>query len=364
MIAAVFAALLLCPAASANRSDPPELSAECAILMDAESGRVLFEKNPDAQRPIASITKLVTALVAAELITSPQEPMTIRPEWTGAEGSSIYLRAGETVTPEILLYGLLLSSGNDAAVALAGYCAGDVDAFVERMNARAQELGMAHTRFMNPNGLNEEGHCSTARDMALAARACLRNETVAKIAATRSITLGTRTFTNHNKLLWRYPGCIGMKTGYTEASGRTLVSAAQRDGQTLIAVTLNAPDDWADHTALLDYGFEHFSWQMLCQAGTQAARVPVRESLVPSVALLAAETVSYPLAPGERVETRVCVREAPAAPVAAGEVLGRLEFCMNGQRVGECTLVSAADVRRDAAEPRSALRRILDRLFP
>ena len=214
--------ILLCPAADAAG---PSTSAASAILIDGGSGRVLYAQNADEERPIASITKLMTALVAVERHPELSDVVTIRPEWTGIEGSSMYLKAGEQLTLEALLYGLLLVSGNDAA---------------------------EHSRFTNPSGLNEEGHYSTAADMARLARAVLEHETLARIVSTRSVSVAGRSLTNHNKLLWQYEGCTGLKTGYTEAAGRTLVSSAERDGQTLIAVTLNDRNDWADHAALFD----------------------------------------------------------------------------------------------------------------
>ena len=364
LIAACLAALLLIPAVSAEASgSPPGLSAVSAILVDGESGRVLFEKNAHEERAIASITKLMTALVAVESAASLEEEVSILPEWTGIEGSSIYLRAGETVPFKTLLYGLLMASGNDAAVAVAGHCAGTVDAFVERMNARAADLGMEHTHFTNPNGLSEEGHYSTAYDMALLARACCNNETVAEIVATKSITLGTRTFTNHNKLLWRYEGCTGMKTGYTELAGRTLVSSARRDGQTLIAVTLCAPNDWADHAALFDYGFETFSPNVLCTEGREFRRVPVQGGLVPFVSAVTAEGVSFPLMEEEQIRAQVTLPTSVEAPVKEGAVLGKLSFYQGEALIGETDLIAAKSVNREAAESRSLLKRIHDWLL-
>lgn len=361
LVAVCLAALLLIPAVSAQASgSPPGLSAASAILVDGESGRVLFEKNAHEERAIASITKLMTALVAAESAASLKEEVTILPEWTGIEGSSIYLRAGETIPLQTLLYGLLMASGNDAAVAVAGHCAGSVEAFVEQMNARAADLGMEHTHFTNPNGLSEEGHYSTAYDMALLARACLENATVAEIVATKSITLGTRTFTNHNKLLWRYEGCTGMKTGYTEQAGRTLVSSAERDGQTLIAVTLCAPNDWADHAALFDYGFETFSSHILCTEGKLFRRVPVQGGLVPFVPAVTAEQISFPLSEKDQVRARVTLSASVEAPVAEGAVLGRLSFYQGETLIGETDLIAGMAVNREAVEARSLLRRVRD----
>ena len=295
-------AVLLC---SSVRAAGPGISAASAILIDGESGRVLYAQNAEEERPIASITKLMTALVAVESHPDLSEVVTIRPEWTGVEGSSMYLKAGEELTLEALLYGLLLASGNDAAVAIAGFCAGDVDTFVAWMNDKAAELGMEHTHFENPNGLNDEGHYSTAADMAALARVVMEHEALAKIVGTRSITVAGRTLTNHNKLLWRYEGCTGLKTGYTDRAGRTLVSCAERDGQRLIAVTLNDPNDWADHAALFDYGFAHYRSAMLALANRTFRMLPVTGSLNRFVPVYTASDVYYPLTEGELVRARV-----------------------------------------------------------
>ena len=166
----------------------------------------------------------------------------------------MYLKPGETVTVEELLYGLMLCSGNDAALALAD-CCGGLEVFVQAMNDKAAELGMQDTSFANPNGLDDENHYSTARDMAVLAAYAAQNPTFRRICSTRTATVGSRTMTNHNKLLSQLEGCIGMKTGYTKAAGRTLVSCAQRDGCRLVAVTLCDGNDWADHKSLYEMGF-------------------------------------------------------------------------------------------------------------
>lgn len=229
-----------------------EVSATAAVLMDADSGRLLYEKNGGRRMLIASTTKLMTALVALEQ-GDLQREITV----TGshmAEGSSMYLRPGEKLTLETLLYGLLLCSGNDAALALTA-CAGGPEPFVALMNEKAAALGMTRTSFANPNGLDAEGHYSTARDMAALAAAAMEEPTFRRICSSRSVTIGQRTMENHNRLLRQVEGCIGLKTGYTKAAGRTLVSCAERCGCRLIAVTLRDSDDWADHAALYEYGF-------------------------------------------------------------------------------------------------------------
>lgn len=346
LLAVLTALSCLCPPARAVSTH-----ASCAILMDAESGRVLYEQNVHEPRLIASITKLMTALVAVEQGGDLDQTVTVKAEWLGSEGSSIYLAAGEQITLRALLYGLLLQSGNDAAMVIACHVAGDMDGFVAMMNEKAAQLGMENSSFANPSGLNDDNHYSTAYDMALLARACLDNETVAEICATQSITVGTRTFVNHNKLLYRYEGCVGMKTGFTEKAGRTLVSAATRDGQTLICVTLNDGDDWNDHMKLLDYGFAAYPRLRLCGTGEEFGGVLVEGSLIPAVAAVTAEEVGFPLGEGESLALEVELAEAAQAPVVQGAVLGEAVWLLDGVPVARVELVSAAGISRDVREP-------------
>lgn len=334
-------------------------SASCAILMDADSGRILYARNIHEQRLIASITKLMTALVAVENTDDLEQEVTIRPEWLGSEGSSIYLQANEKITMKGLLYGLLLQSGNDAAMAIACHVAGDLESFVTLMNRKAQELGMENSSFANPSGLNEDDHYSTAYDMALLACACLKNEVVAEICATQCATVGTRTFVNHNKLLYRYEGCVGMKTGYTELAGRTLVSAAARNGQTLVCVTLNDGNDWNDHETLLDYGFETYPSQVLCEQGDVFGSVKVSGSLLPTVPVMAAEQVTFPLAEGETLELKVELAHGLQAPVAAGMTVGWALWTLNGETAAQTELVCGASAGLDLYRRESLGDRIL-----
>ena len=256
-----------------------DVSATAAVLMDADMGQVLYEKNGDRQMLIASTTKIMTALVVLEH-AAPDDVITVTPNHM-AEGSSMYLRAGETVRVEELLYGLLLCSGNDAALALTE-CAGGLTPFVALMNEKAAALGMAHTSFANPNGLDADGHYSTARDMAVLAAAAVENPTFRRICSSRSVTIGQRTMENHNRLLRQVEGCVGLKTGYTRAAGRTLVSCTERDGCRLVAVTLQDGNDWADHAALYDYGFRLTA----PRRGVQTALLRLREPLTAACAAL------------------------------------------------------------------------------
>ena len=234
------------------RAEAVQLSAAVAILMDADSGEVLYEKDAARRMRIASTTKIMTALVVLEHARLT-DTITVTGDHM-VEGSSMYLKPGEVVTVEELLYGLMLCSGNDAALALAD-CCGGLETFVAAMNDKAAALGMTDTSFANPNGLDDENHYSTARDMAVLAAYAAQDPTFRRICSTRTATVGGRTMTNHNKLLSQVEGCIGMKTGYTRAAGRTLVSCAEREGRRLVAVTLCDGNDWADHKALYEMGF-------------------------------------------------------------------------------------------------------------
>ena len=264
-----------------------EVSASAAVLMDMDSGRVLYEQNARSQMLIASTTKILTALVAIR-DGNLSDMVKVSREAAYTEGSSMYLKEGEELTLETLLYGLLLCSGNDAAVAVAEHVGGSVEGFVERMNETAMELGMENSSFANPNGLDDEEHYSTAYDMALLARSAMGNETLVRMASTRTVTIGGRTMTNHNKLLRLMDGCLGLKTGYTRAAGRTLVSCAERNGQRLVAVTLQDGNDWADHQSLYDYGFAAYPAKRMAQLGHEVAK----EAGIP---LIAADSFAWPL---------------------------------------------------------------------
>lgn len=332
-------------------------SATSAVLMDVDSGRVLYAQNENAKMLIASTTKIMTALVALEN-GDLNSNVKVTAEAANTEGSSMYLKAGEKLTLETLLYGLMLCSGNDAAVAVAQGVAGSTDKFVKLMNQKAKELGMAHTSFANPNGLDDEKHYSTAKDMAVLACAAMNNETFARIVSTRTVTVGGRTLTNHNKLLSYVDGCIGLKTGYTKAAGRTLVSCAQRNGQRLVAVTLQDGNDWADHAALYDYGFSAYPAQQAMTIGETVGTLAVTGGLSSSVPLVAADSFSWPLAQGEKLEVRFELPESLRAPVAAGTSAGQAVFSLSGKEVGRVELLCGSDTLLAIQPPTSLLRRL------
>ena len=318
-------------------------SAVSAILVDVDSGRVLYEQNADARMLIASTTKILTALVAIEK-GDLSDTVKVSREAACTEGSSMYLKEGEELTLETLLYGLLLCSGNDAAVAIADHVGGSQAGFVKLMNQKAKELGMTDSSFANPNGLDAEGHYSTARDMAKLACAAVENETLVRIASTRQVTIGGRTMTNHNKLLSYMNSCIGLKTGYTKAAGRTLVSCGVRNGQRLVAVTLQDGNDWADHQALYDYGFSVYPAQKAAVIGRTFCRAAVSGGVARDVPLTAADSFSWPLAEGEKLTWSLALIRPLTAPITAGTRVGQAVFQINGREVGRIDLLCGADV--------------------
>ncbi len=256
-----------------NADNVPAVSAQAAALICADDSRVLYLKNGDMPLPMASTTKIMTALVAIE--TLPQDAViTITPDVCGIEGSSIYLVPGEKLTVRDLLYGLLLESGNDAAAALAKAGGNSEEEFVSLMNSRASEMGLKNTRFANPHGLSSENHYTTAHELAIITYHAMKNPLFAEIVATKNYTVydekGTavKYFSNHNRLLRSYSGANGVKTGYTLLSGRCLVTSAKRDGTAFIAVTLNDRNDFADHARLHDFAFASFKTIRYAPKGT------------------------------------------------------------------------------------------------
>lgn len=321
------------------------VSAKAAILMHADSGRVLYEKNADDHMLIASTTKIMTAIVVLEHCEL-DDLVEVDSRSAGIEGSSMYLKAGESYTVEDLLYGLLLVSGNDAASALALHVADSMEEFAELMNAKAAELGMTESSFKNAHGLDEEGHYSTARDMAKLAAYCMGNEDFARIAGTVSHTVGEQTLVNHNRLLREYDGCLGLKTGYTMAAGRTLVTCAERDGARYVCVTLNDPDDWDDHKALYDWAFANYSFAEVIPAGL-SYEVP----LISGAEMTApAETEGAAYALIQNGESYDMELELPAfafAPISEGERAGRAVACSDGQEIASVRIVYSEDVEVD-----------------
>lgn len=343
-LAACAIALLLCPSAAATNS-VPAISAGAAVVMHADTGAVLYEKNADEPMLIASTTKLMTALVVLENCL-PEESVEILPEYTLVEGSSMYLRAGDSYTVEQLLYGLLLASGNDAALALACHTGGSAEAFADMMNEEAKRLCLEGSSFKNPHGLDEEGHYSCARDLAVIMREALNDELFCEIISTRSYTCGEQTYVNHNKLLWNCDGVIGGKTGYTMAAGRSLVSCCVRDGMKLICVTLAAPDDWNDHSALYDWAYSCYEYSdPLGQLARMSVPVIAGDKARAAVAVSGEFRVLRRKDAEVRLETEM--ERFVFAPIDAGNTAGRISAVVDGETVAQAELCYCESVPVD-----------------
>lgn len=375
LCAILCAAILAAPIQAAAEGEPPAgeslaglpaaaskgLTAKAYILIEATTGRVLAGNAQSERLPMASTTKIMSALLTLEQ-PKLEEEFTVDPTAIKVEGSSMGLREGDRVSLHDLAYGMLLSSGNDAANAAAVRIDGSVQKFVERMNRRAQEIGMRNTHFVTPSGLPADDHYSTAEDMALLARYALANPKFAEICQLQKAKLNfgnppfDRWLSNHNKLLEQYPGCIGMKTGFTKAAGRCLVSAARRNDVTLICVTLHDPNDWRDHAQLFDFGFTAVvpgdlapdcgKYQLKVVGGT-AKTAPVR-ALDATPACVTQEQMAA-------VEQEVHLDRFYYAPVKEGDVVGKIVHRLDGFVVAETDLVAAADVALDTTPKRKSL---------
>lgn len=322
-----------------------EISAASAVVM-AEDGSCVYEKNADEPRLIASTTKLMTALVAIES-SAPDDAIEVKEGCCGIEGTSMYLSPGEILTADELIEGLLLSSGNDAAEALAVGLCGSEKAFVDRMNEKAAQLGLGHTSFSNPHGLDAEGHFSTARDLARLMLCCMQNERFARITAMRQCVIGDKFYVNHNKLLERCEGCIGGKTGYTRAAGRCLVSCCERNGTRFVCVTLSDPDDWNDHLRLYETAFA--AWEtVLAVSSEERFEIPVAAGDRDCAIAAPEGELKLFLPKGEELEYRYEMPRFVYAPLRQGDCAGRVVVLCAGEAAGEIKLVFTADVERAA----------------
>lgn len=320
------------------------VSAEAAVLYCVENGRVLFGVNEHERHSMASTTKIMTALLLLEQNT-PQKTVVVTEQMTAVEGTSMGLAPGDAVSYRDLAVGMLLESGNDAANTAAIAVCGSQKAFADKMNLRAAEIGMKDSHFVTPSGLDDEGHYSTAFDMALLGAEAISNPAFRSICSQKqmSVRFGnppySRTFTNHNRLLWLYPDAFGIKTGFTRKSGRCLVSAAKRGGITLVAVTLNAPDDWNDHAAMFDYGFGCVKTQSPQMA---PLTVPVVGGTAQTVSLSVMEPEA--LAAEGTISIRVLLPRFVYAPLAKGTVVGFVQYRLDDRVLSEVPVVTADDV--------------------
>jgi D-alanyl-D-alanine carboxypeptidase/D-alanyl-D-alanine carboxypeptidase (penicillin-binding protein 5/6) len=324
------------------------VSASAAILIEADTGTVLFSKNEKQHRSIASTTKIMTTLLTLEAGDLDGQ-FTVDSTAILAEGTSMGLKEGDIVTRRALCYGMLLPSGNDAANAAAINISGSYSAFAEKMNRKAIALGMENSNFVTPSGLDADGQYSCAYDLALLTAYALKNEDFREICCKKSakVKFGNppyeRWLNNSNKLLKNYPDCIGVKTGFTDNAGRTLVSAASRNGITLIAVTLNAPDDWDDHTRMLDYGFSKVKKHSVSY-DTENLTLVVTGSEKESVRLVAKQA-NLPLTKSQlnKVTTVVHLPKFIYADVKKGEAVGRIEYILNDRIIAVSEIYTAEE---------------------
>jgi D-alanyl-D-alanine carboxypeptidase (penicillin-binding protein 5/6) len=353
------------PPVSYGAEKPPDILAETAIVIDVKTGQILYDKNMDEQREPASCTKVMTALLALENLDLGKT-VTIDAETPFTGGSRIYLLEGEQMTVEQLMYALLLESANDAAVALAKEIAGSVPAFAEMMNKKAAALGAQNTQFVNPNGLHEEGHLTTAYDLALIAREAMKNEEFRRLVTTYRYEIPAtnkqpeRYMYNTNRLIYdeathvivngvrrvaKYEGATGIKTGYTPEAGGCLVAGAIRGDTELISVVMKSTDEgrFADSIALLDYAFENYQTVKAIDTGTVLGEIPVRRGSVQKVQVATAGE-AYATLPMEASEslirTEVTLDETVRAPVAKGQKVGTVEIYAGDQHIGTVDAVT------------------------
>lgn len=325
-----------------------EVSAKACIMIEAVTGNVIYEKNSHDRLPMASTTKIMTTILSLESGDLDTQ-FTVDSNAIKVEGSSMGLLEGDIVTKRALCYGMMLPSGNDSANATAIKLGGSFENFAKMMNDKAIQIGMNDTLFVTPSGLDEGGHCSTAYDMALLTRYALKNPDFREICGTYTaqVNFGNppydRWLKNSNKLLNMYDGVIGVKTGFTDDAGRCLVSACERDGVTLIVVTLNAPNDWNDHMSLYDYGFSQVSMQSPINENFEVNLVGASKdtlSLERSAEVLLPNVVGC----SADYKTKVYLNEFEYAPISKGETLGRVEYLLDGEVVSTCSLVSSEEV--------------------
>lgn len=324
---------------------PPEVSAKSAIVMDVSSGRVLYSKNINQKLPMASTTKITTAIVALES-GNLTDVIKTSPRAAHVEGSSIWLEENETITMENAIYGLMLSSGNDAAIAIAEHIGGSVEKFAEMMTETVKRIGAQNTNYKNPNGLDAQDHYTTAYDLALITRYGLKNAKFAEIVKTKEKKIPwqdhewNRMLKNHNKLLWKYQYADGVKTGFTKKSGRCLVSSATKDGWQVVAVTLNDGDDWNDHIKMFEYAFDTYKPKKIIEENQYVKTIAVKNGERDKVSLVTSNAIQVPMLQSEEDKIRIDykVPDFLTAPVQHSNDIGSIQIYIQDEFVGNVPL--------------------------
>ena len=341
-----------------------ETSAKAACVLELETGRVLFAFNESSRLPMASTTKVMTALLAIEN-GSPEDSVTCSVNAYGVPGTTIYLTEGETLTLREMLLGLMLVSGNDAAVAIAEHIGGSVGQFVAMMNARARELGAVNTHFANPHGLPDDTHVTTALDLARIARAAMQNQEFRELVSTTDAEIPwagrshPRQLHNKNRLLTSYPGATGVKTGYTSRAGRCLVFGASRDGMELVGVVLGCPDWFNEAERLLDGCFDTYTMTRLLGPLESAGSIAVTGGRQENVSLCLMRELCVPLAEGESAQIVLDVPQSVAAPVYPGMHIGTASLVVGSQVLARSEVVASerVDSKRLMLDVRRVMRR-------
>ncbi len=347
-IGILLCALLLFPTfcLTVSADAAPRLSAQSAVLYQPNTSTFPLEKEADLPLPMASTTKIMTALTVLDLL-SPEETVTVPRIAVGVEGSSAYLLEEEALSVKDLLYALLLQSANDAAVALAVHACGSVEAFADKMNLMATRMGLCRTRFQNPHGLPAEDHFTTARELAIITATAMEIPLFCEIVATKvhRVTTSERqlVFVNHNKLLRFSEDAIGVKTGFTKASGRCLVGAAERDGVRLISVTLNAPSDWQDHEKMWEFGFDRYEHRNLISAEEYSKNILIFGGIKPFITVKNSEGLSAVIPKNAKIRFVANLLPYPTLPIQAGQCLGELEIYANNEPIGTVPLCTTED---------------------
>lgn len=347
-------------------AEEPSLSAASAVLINADTYEVIYEKDAYKQRSMASTTKIMTAILAIE---SGKMSQIVAAEDIVAEGTAIGLKDGYKLSLEDLVWGMLLESGNDAAELTASFLSGSESAFAELMNAKAEELSMLSTNFVTASGLDSAEHYSTAYDMSLLGAYAVQNPIFRDICSTRHKTISliepeiSLTFTNHNKLLSSCEGVFGIKTGFTKKSGRCLVSACERNGTTLVAVTLNAVDDWNDHIRLYEYGFETVKTEKIFLDLPENIKVFGGETDTVGIKLQTDwPTISYSGEKGS-VTQKTFLPAFVYAPVKEGEVIGKTEIYRDGTRISSVNIIASGKVNCvEASENTTLFEKIINKI--
>jgi D-alanyl-D-alanine carboxypeptidase/D-alanyl-D-alanine carboxypeptidase (penicillin-binding protein 5/6) len=348
-IVLILQTLFLCPKVNANSID---VSAEAAVLINADTSEILYSKNQDKKMRMASTTKIMTALLTLEHSNAENREITITDKMVPVEGSSMGLHVGDKLSLYGLAQGMLLVSGNDAAHSAAIAISGSQEEFAKLMNEKAKQIGMKNTNFVTPSGLDDDEHYSTAYDMALLGASAVENQSFEGICSKTSMNIEfsepsqSRTYYNSNKLLKTYDGCIGMKTGFTKKSGRCLVSCARRNGTTFVCVTLNDPNDWKDHAELLDYGFDSCTKITLDESNINLKR-PVVGGVKDEVSIepLFEKEITIKKSDENKIKREIRLPSFVYAPITKGQILGSINYSVDGKTIAQSNLISDEEVK-------------------